>query len=138
MRQCGTKSRGAVAYLKLGRWCFAGQNRPPGGNRHRLAQPLATPWPAVGSTCDDPSIEYARHGGYTIISDACIACDAVRSVKLYVAFLSSTAHAGTGAGVRTSAALVRILLKERFGVSPKTQPCRSGLPSTTRPPMRCY
>jgi len=23
-----------------------------------------------------PSIEYARHGGYTIISDACIACDA--------------------------------------------------------------
>ena len=31
-----------------------------------------------------PSIEYARHPGYTIVSDACIACDGpVRSVKLY-------------------------------------------------------
>jgi len=31
-----------------------------------------------------PSIEFARHSGYAIISDACIACNgAVRSVKLY-------------------------------------------------------
>ena len=31
-----------------------------------------------------PSIEFARHPGYSIVSDACIACDGpVRSVKLF-------------------------------------------------------
>ena len=75
-----------------------------------------------------PSIEYARHGEYTVISDACIACDGpVRSVKLYsrvpVERLQTLA---LDEGSRTSAALVRILLKERFGVWPETRPLPIG------------
>jgi chorismate dehydratase len=71
-----------------------------------------------------PSIEYARNPGYSIVSDACIACDGrVRSVKLYgrvpVEDISTLA---LDEGSRTSAALAKILLKERFGVTPK---CRS-------------
>jgi chorismate dehydratase len=75
-----------------------------------------------------PSVEYARHPGYSIVSDACIACDgAVRSVKLFgrvpVERIRSLA---LDEGSRTSAALARILLKERFGVSPETQPLPIG------------
>ena len=75
-----------------------------------------------------PSIEYGRHPGYSIVSDACIACDgAVRSVKLYgrvpVERIRSLA---LDEGSRTSAALVRILLKERFGISPETRPLPIG------------
>lgn len=70
-----------------------------------------------------PSIEYARHPGYAIISDACIACDgAVRSVKLYSRVpLERMRVLALDEGSRTSAALVRILLKERFGISPDTE-----------------
>lgn len=75
-----------------------------------------------------PSIEYARGDGYSIISDACIACDGpVRSVKLYgrvpIERLGSLA---LDEGSRTSTALVRILLKERFGIWPETRPLPIG------------
>jgi chorismate dehydratase len=75
-----------------------------------------------------PSIEYARHPGYAIISDACIACDgAVRSVKLYSRVpIERLRTLALDEGSRTSAALVRILLRERFGVSPETQPLPIG------------
>ena len=74
-----------------------------------------------------PSIEYARHPGYTIVSDACIACDgAVQSVKLYghVPFQSLRTLA-LDEGSRTSAALVpeearataTILSRSRYVVS---------------------
>ena len=68
-----------------------------------------------------PSIEYARHGGYTIVSDACIACDGpVRSVKLYGRVPVEDVHTlALDEGSRTSAALARILLNERFGVTPQ-------------------
>jgi chorismate dehydratase len=75
-----------------------------------------------------PSIEYARHGGYTIVSDACIACDGpVRSIKLYGRVPVEDIHTlALDEGSRTSAALAVILLAERFGVRPKTQPLPLG------------
>ena len=82
-----------------------------------------------------PSIEYARHGGYTIISDACIACDGpVRSVKLYGRVPVEDIHTlALDEGSRTSAALARILLNERFGVKPKTRPLPLGATAADSP-----
>jgi chorismate dehydratase len=70
-----------------------------------------------------PSIEYARCDDYTIISDACIACDgAVKSVKLYSRVpIERIRTLALDEGSRTSAALVRILLKELFGIWPETR-----------------
>jgi chorismate dehydratase len=70
-----------------------------------------------------PSIEYARGDRYSIISDACIACDgAVRSVKLYSRVpIERIRTLALDEGSRTSAALARILLKRRYGISPETQ-----------------
>ncbi len=67
-----------------------------------------------------PSIEYARQPGCTIVSDACIACDGpVRSVKLFGRVpVEDIQTLALDEGSRTSAALARVLLKERFGVSP--------------------
>jgi chorismate dehydratase len=70
-----------------------------------------------------PSIEYARRPGYTIVSDACIACDGpVRSVKLYGRVpVEDVRTLALDEGSRTSAALSCILLKERFGLKPALQ-----------------
>ncbi len=67
-----------------------------------------------------PSIEFARQAGCTIVSDACIACDGpVRSVKLYSRVpIEEIRSLALDEGSRTSAALARILLKERFGLNP--------------------
>lgn len=75
-----------------------------------------------------PSIEYARNPGFSIISDACIACDGpVRSVMLYGRVPVEDVHSlALDEGSRTSAALARILLKERFGVTPNVQPLPIG------------
>jgi chorismate dehydratase len=75
-----------------------------------------------------PSIEYARNPGFSIISDACIACDGpVRSVKLYGRVPVEDIHSlALDEGSRTSIALTRILLKERFGVTPKLLPLPIG------------
>lgn len=75
-----------------------------------------------------PSIEYARGQGYTIISDACIACDGpVRSVKLFGRVPAEEIRTlALDEGSRTSAALARILLQERFGVTPTTLPLPIG------------
>jgi chorismate dehydratase len=91
----------------------------------RLAEALASGWLDVAMI---PSIEYARGNGYAIISDACIACDgAVRSVKLYSRVPIEQLHTlALDEGSRTSAALVRILLKERYGISPETRPLPIG------------
>ena len=68
-----------------------------------------------------PSIEYARHPEFSIVSDACIACDGpVRSVKLYGRVPVEDVHTlALDEGSRTSAALARIMLRERFGVTPQ-------------------
>jgi chorismate dehydratase len=71
-----------------------------------------------------PSVEFFQKPDYEIVSDACIGCRGpVRSVKLLSRV--SVEHIRTLAldeGSRTSVALVRILLKERFGLSPKLLP----------------
>jgi chorismate dehydratase len=68
-----------------------------------------------------PSIEYFRHDGYTIVSDACIASDGpVRSVKLYGRVPPERIRSlALDEGSRTSAALARILLLEHFGLAPQ-------------------
>jgi chorismate dehydratase len=73
-----------------------------------------------------PSIEYLRGDGYSIVSDACIACRGpVRSIKLFgrtpVERIRSLA---IDDGSRTSAVLAQILLRERWGLQPGIQ----GLP----------
>jgi chorismate dehydratase len=75
-----------------------------------------------------PSIEFFQNPGYTIVSDACIGCRGpVLSVKLFsrkpVAQIRTLA---LDEGSRTSAALVRILLKERFGLAPEIEPLPIG------------
>lgn len=73
-----------------------------------------------------PSIEYFRRPGYEVISDACVAARGeVLSVKLYC-----RVHPGQirtlalDEGSRTSAALTKVILAERYGVVPKTEPLR--------------
>jgi chorismate dehydratase len=82
-----------------------------------------------------PSIEYARHPEYTIVSDACIACDGpVRSVKLFGRVPVEDLHTiALDEGSRTSAILSLILLRERFGVKPKvlTLPIGGSLKEST-------
>ncbi|HVJ67954.1 MAG TPA: menaquinone biosynthesis protein, partial [Caulifigura sp.] len=70
-----------------------------------------------------PSIESLSEPDYEIISDACVAtCGPVLSVKLY--FRKSPGDVKSLAldeGSRTSAALARIMLAERFGVEPRIE-----------------
>lgn len=79
-----------------------------------------------------PSIEYFREGGYSIISDACIACRGpVLSVKLFSRVpMSRIRTLALDEGSRTSATLVQILLSERFGISPATVPLPIGAQAT--------
>ena len=75
-----------------------------------------------------PSVEYFQDPAYRIVSDACIACRGpVLSVKLFsrveAAKISTLA---LDEGSRTSVALIRILLKERFGREPETLPLPIG------------
>lgn len=67
-----------------------------------------------------PSIEYARQPGCTVVSNACISCHGpVRSVKLYSRVPAEEIQSlALDEGSRTSAALARILLKERYGIHP--------------------
>src|SRR5262245_40099226 len=71
-----------------------------------------------------PSIEYFQNPGYTIVSDACIACRGpVRSVKLFSRVpLESIRTLALDEGSRTSVALVQILLREQFDQSPELVP----------------
>ncbi len=78
-----------------------------------------------------PSVEYFRRPGYEVISDACVAARGeVLSVKLYC-----RVHPGDirtlalDEGSRTSAALTKVILAERYGVIPQTEQLR--LDSTT-------
>jgi chorismate dehydratase len=73
-----------------------------------------------------PSIEFFRDPTYTIVSDACIACRGpVLSVKLFSRVPPEEIRTlALDEGSRTSVALVRILLNERYGVRPQLE----GLP----------
>ncbi len=75
-----------------------------------------------------PSVEYLREPRYRIVSDACIACRGpVLSVKLFSRV--EPEQIGTLAldeGSRTSAVLVQILLRERYGLAPELVPLPLG------------
>jgi chorismate dehydratase len=70
-----------------------------------------------------PSIEFFHDPTYIIVSDACIACRGpVLSVKLFSRGpIESIRTLALDEGSRTSVALVRILLGERFGVTPQLE-----------------
>ncbi|TWT29892.1 menaquinone biosynthetic enzyme MqnA/MqnD family protein [Blastopirellula retiformator] len=71
-----------------------------------------------------PSVEFFQDPSYSIVSDACIACRGpVWSVKIF--FRKPPAEVRTLAldeGSRTSAALSKVLLSERFDLKPQTVP----------------
>jgi chorismate dehydratase len=79
-----------------------------------------------------PSLEYARQPGYSILSDACVACDGpVRSVQLLSRKpIEQIAVLALDDASRTSAALVRILLRELYALQPQTTPLLIGAAPT--------
>jgi chorismate dehydratase len=91
----------------------------------RLADSLAQGWIDVALI---PSIEFFRNPEYVIVSDACIACRGpVLSVKLFFRVPpEDVRRLALDEGSRTSEALARILLKERFGVAPELEPLPIG------------
>lgn len=70
-----------------------------------------------------PSIEYLRCPGATIVSDACVASHGpVMSVKLLSRVpIDRIGRLALDEGSRTSVAMIRILLKERFGLQPELE-----------------
>ncbi len=70
-----------------------------------------------------PSIEFFQNPGYRIVSDACIACcGSVLSVKLFSRKpVRQIRTLALDEGSRTSAALVQILLKERYALAPELE-----------------
>ncbi len=68
-----------------------------------------------------PSIEFLQDPSYVIVSDACIACRGpVLSVKLFSRVPPERIRTlALDEGSRTSAALVQILLAERYGLRPE-------------------
>lgn len=114
---------GAVAYLNARPLTLALASMAPNAEiildvPSRLADDLAQRKLDVALV---PSIEYFRAPGSTIVSDACVACEGpVRSVKLYGRVpLREIRTLALDEGSRTSAAMLRILLKERFDLSPQ-------------------
>jgi chorismate dehydratase len=81
-----------------------------------------------------PSIEMFQDPTYSVVSDACIACRGpVLSVKLFSRVpMPKIRTLALDEGSRTSVALVRILLQERFGLRPQLEPLPigSGIEST--------
>lgn len=75
-----------------------------------------------------PSIEYFQDPTYTTVSDACIACRGpVLSVKLFSRVPARQIRTlALDEGSRTSVALARILLHERFGLEPRLEPLAIG------------
>lgn len=71
-----------------------------------------------------PSVEFFQHPDYEIVSDACIGCRGpVWSVKLFSRVPPEKIRTlALDEGSRTSVALIRILLRERFGLSPELVP----------------
>jgi len=124
---------GAVSYLNTRPLVYGLAERLPQAQivydlPSRLADQLSAGTLDVGLI---PSIEFFRDPGYTIVSDACIGCRGpVWSVKLFSRMAGPRIRTlALDEGSRTSIALVRILLGERFGLSPQLVP----LPIDTEP-----
>ncbi len=80
-----------------------------------------------------PTVEYFQHPDYQIVSDACIACRGpVLSVKLLSRVpVHQIRLLALDEGSRTSVALLRVLLWNRYGLSPEMVPLPMGQnPST--------
>ena len=73
-----------------------------------------------------PSVEYFRRPGYEVVSDACVAARGeVMSVKLFCrVHPGNIQRLALDEGSRTSAALARVILAERYGVMPQTEPLK--------------
>jgi chorismate dehydratase len=117
---------GAVSYLNTKPLVYGLAERLPGAEisyevPSRLADRLASGELDVALI---PSVEFFQHPEYEIVSDACIGCRGpVRSVKLLSRVpLEGIRTLALDEGSRTSVALVRILLKERFGLRPELAP----------------
>ncbi|MFN0017206.1 MAG: menaquinone biosynthetic enzyme MqnA/MqnD family protein [Pirellulaceae bacterium] len=122
---------GAVSYLNTKPLvyqlkCFAPRAEVVFDLPSRLADELAAEKLDVALI---PSVEYFQNPDYTIISDACIGCrGSVLSVKLLSRVpMDKIGTLALDEGSRTSVALVRILLKERFGLSPRLLPFPLGV-----------
>lgn len=75
-----------------------------------------------------PSVETLRLAGARVVSDACVSCHGpVRSVKVFGRVAPERIRTlALDEGSRTSAALTRILLKERYGLQPELRPLPIG------------
>lgn len=71
-----------------------------------------------------PSIEYFRGSGYEIVSNACVAARGdVLSVKLYCrVHPGDIRRLALDEGSRTSATLSKVILAERYGAFPESEP----------------
>jgi chorismate dehydratase len=133
MNSLGGKSRirvGAVSYLNTKPLVFGLTESAPQCELifdlpSRLADGLAAGSLDVALI---PSIEFFQNPTYTIVSDACIACRGpVFSVKLFSRVpMPEIRTLALDEGSRTSAALARILLRERFQVEPRLEPLPIG------------
>lgn len=117
---------GAVSYLNTKPLVYGLSDRLPHAEisyevPSRLADRLATGELDVALI---PSVEFFQHPDYEIISDACIGCRGpVWSVKLFSRVPPPEIKTlALDEGSRTSVALVRILLRERLGLSPDLVP----------------
>jgi len=81
-----------------------------------------------------PIVEYLRGIGSTLLPGICIASDGpVRTVKLFSrVHPEKLKNVAVDAGSRTSVALLRILLSERFGVTPDFHIFRADMPEMLR------
>jgi len=116
---------GAVSYLNTRPLVYGLERLAPGVELvldypSRLADDLAAGRLDVALI---PTIEFFRGVGYSIVSDACIACRGpVLSVKLFSRKpMAEIETLALDEGSRTSVALVRILLHERFGITPRLE-----------------
>jgi len=131
MTEMGRKIRvGAVNYLNTRPLVFGLETLAPQAEvlfdlPSRLATGLAAGRYDVALI---PSIEFFQDASYTIVSDACIGCRGpVLSVKLFSRVAPEKIRTlALDEGSRTSAALVRILLWERFGLRPELEPLPIG------------
>jgi chorismate dehydratase len=121
---------GAVNYLNSKPLVYGLEHLAPGDRLlfdlpSRLADSLAAGRLDVALI---PSVEFFRTPGYTILSDACVACcGPVRSVKLHFRVPpQNVTRIALDEGSRTSAALAQILLQELAGVTPKREPLPIG------------
>ena len=127
---------GAVSYLNTKPLVYRLQQFAPHGQivydlPSSLARQLAAGQLDVALI---PSIEYLQNPLYRIVSDACIVCRGpVLSVKLFCRVAPPRiASLALDEGSRSSAAMARILLQERFHVNPRLEilPLGAGLRDT--------